>query len=295
MWIDVAFAAPYSGDGIWVWYWEPSILVGLAALTIVYMLLSGPLRLRTGRAIPIPWPRQVAFHMGTLVAFLALVSPIDHLADVYLLSVHMVQHLLLLVVSPPLWLLGIPPDWFTLSSNGWLGRLWRQVTRPVVAFLIFNVVLWVWHIPALYDAALLNENVHILEHLMFLAAAVVGWWPMLGFLPAIAPRASYPVQIFSLFAMMLSSTALGAFISLARSPIYTFYINAPAVLNGLPLPPLTPGPRLWGLSIMDDQQLAGLVMWMPGNMIFFLALMVVVALWLRDQERKASQPTSTLK
>jgi len=116
---------------------------------------------------------------------------------------------------------------------------------------------------------------------------VVGWWPAVGCLPLIAPRSSYPVQIFYLFAMMMSSTALGAFISLARAPIYPFYINAPAVLNGLVMPRLTPGPRLWGLSVMDDQQLAGLVMWMPGNLIFFLALMVVVALWLRDQERQA--------
>jgi putative membrane protein len=284
-----------SGDGIWLWNWQPSILIGLALLTVAFLLLCGPLGQRRGWKAPGPW-RQAAFHLGTLVAFLALVSPIDHLSDVFLLSAHMVQHLLLLMVAPPLWLLGIPPDWFAaVPLKGWLGDLWRQLTRPVAAFLIYNVVLWVWHIPTLYDAALLNENVHILEHLAFLAVAVISWWPILGFLPTIAPRSSYPVQIFYLFAMMLSSTALGAYISLARSPIYPFYINAPAVINGLALTYLTPGPRLWGLSVMDDQQLAGLVMWMPGNMLYFAALMIVVALWLRQQERLATTPKANIK
>jgi cytochrome c oxidase assembly factor CtaG len=284
-----------SGDGIWLWNWQPGILIGLALLTAGYMLLCGPLGQRRGLKVPGPW-RLAAFHLGTLVTFLALVSPIDHLSDVFLLSAHMVQHLLLLIAAPPLWLMGIPPDWFaTVPLKGWLGDLWRQLTRPVAAFVIYNVVLWVWHIPTLYDAALLNENVHILEHLAFLAAAVIGWWPMLGFLQTAAPRSSYPVQIFYLFAMMLSSTALGAYLSLARSPIYPFYINAPAVINGFALPYLTPGPRLWGLSVMDDQQLAGLVMWMPGNMLYFAALMVVVALWLRQQERLASTPKADIK
>jgi putative membrane protein len=277
-----------SGDGIWVWNWQPSILIGLALLTAGYVLLSGRLRRASERSAP--WPRRLAFHLGTLAAFFALVSPIDHLSDEFLLSAHMVQHLLLLLAAPPLWLLGIPPDWFAnVSLKGWPGGLWRRLTRTVAAFLIFNAVLWAWHIPALYDAALLNESVHIFEHLTFLAAAVIGWWPVLGCLPAAAPRSSYPAQIFYLFAMMLSSTALGAYISLARSPIYPFYINAPPVLNGLVLPALTPGPRLWGLSVMDDQQLAGLVMWMPGNMIYFIALMAVVALWMHEQERQAQK------
>ena len=242
-----------SGESIFVWFWEPSILIGLAALTAAYILLFSPLGRRFSKSKPAPWPRQLAFHLGTLVVFLALVSPLDHLADDFLLSAHMVQHLLLLMVAPPLWLVGIPPERFSAASSGWLARTWRWLTRPLAAFLIFNVVLWVWHIPALYNAALLNEDVHILEHLMFLASAVVGWWPVLGFLPGIAPRCSYPLQILDLFVMMLSSTMLGAFISLARYPIYPFYENAPAVLNGLALPPLTPGPRLWGLSVMDDQ------------------------------------------
>ncbi len=289
-------AAPGSSSGasIWVWNWQPTILIGLALLTAAYLLVSGTLRRQQGRKIP--WPRQLAFHLGTLVTFFALVSPIDHISDEFLLGAHMVQHLLLLMVAPPLWLLGFPTDWFTGSTLiSWLGRLWRGVTRPLAAFLIFNGVLWIWHIPALYDAALFDETIHIFEHLTFLAAAVVGWWPVLGFLPGIAPRSSYPVQIFYLFAMMMSSTALGAFISLARTPIYPYYVNAPAVLNDLALPLRTSGPRLWGVSGMQDQQIAGRVMWMPGNMIYFITLMAVVALWLRDQERQASRPKPTIK
>ena len=286
-------SAVFSGSGIWTWNWQPSILIGLAAWTMGYILLVGPIRRRAGWNLQAGWLRQATFHLGTLVAIVALVSPLDTISDIFLLSAHMIQHLLLLMVAPPLWLMGIPRDWFSpYHFPGRLGGLLRWLTQPVVAFLVFNGTLWIWHIPTLYDAALYNENVHILEHVMFLSAAVIGWWPILGFLPSAAPRSSYPVQIFYLFAMMISSTAMGAFISLAKNPIYPFYNNAPGVLAGLPLPPLTPGPRLWGLSVMDDQQIAGLVMWVPGNMIYFFELMLILGLWFRDQEHQEYAPTS---
>lgn len=279
-----AVLTAFSGQGIWVWTWEPSILIGLAALTVGYVLLNGRLQ-RPGWKPANAW-RQTAFHLGTLVAFIALVSPLDYLADTFLLSAHMVQHLLLLMAAPPLWLLGLPGEWFASRAlPGRLGAALRRLTLPVTAFIIYNTVLWVWHVPGLYEAALRSESIHILEHLMFLAAAVIGWWPVLGFLPRAAPRPGYPAQLLYLFGMMISSTALGALLSLAKAPIYTFYINAPRVLNGLALPPLTPGPRLWNLGVLDDQQIAGLIMWMPGNMLYFVVLMIVLGLWLRQQER----------
>jgi putative membrane protein len=271
----------FSGQGIWIWTWEPSVLIGLTALTLGYALLTRRLRLASTR-----WPRQAAFHLGTLVAFIALISPLDHLADQYLLSAHMVQHLLLLMVSPPLWLVGIPPDLFrSLRIPRWMGSTLRWLAAPIAAFAIYNLVLWIWHIPAFYEAALYNEPLHILEHLSFQAAALLGWWPVLGFLPEITPRPAYPVQFLYLFATMLSSTALGALLSLAKTALYPFYANAPRVLNGLPLPTLTPGPRLWELGVLDDQRIAGLIMWLPGNMLYFIALMIIFGLWMRQQER----------
>jgi putative membrane protein len=255
--------------------------------TLGYVLLVGPIRKRAGWGPPLRWERQLSFHLGTLVLFIALVSPLDHLSDVYLLSAHMVQHLLLILIIPPLWLMGMPNGWLdAYIPSGLFQKFIHWITRPVTAFLIFNGVFYAWHIPALYDAALFNENVHILEHLMFLAVAVVGWWPVLGFLPKAAPRAGYPMQMLDLFLMMVFSTGLGALITLAKDPIYPYYLNAPRELGSTPLPAFANGPRLWGLSIMDDQLAAGLIMWVPGNMIFFTAFMIVLATWFKSEEIK---------
>ncbi|MDR3575853.1 MAG: cytochrome c oxidase assembly protein [Anaerolineaceae bacterium] len=282
-----------SAKTIWVWSWEPSILIGLALWTIGYILLVGPIRNRKGWLPLLSWQRQTFFHLGTLVAFVALVTPLDHLADIYLLSAHMVQHLLLLMVAPPLWLLGMPQGWFDdYIRSDRLQKILRWISNPVVAFLIYNLVFWGWHIPSLYDAALYNETIHIFEHLMFLAVAVIGWWPVLGFLPKTAPRASYPVQMLYLFATMVSSTLLGAYISLAQSPIYTFYLKAPPVNGVVPLPPFANGSRLWGLSIMDDQEIAGLIMWVPVNTMYLFEFMAVLHVWFRKEEKKDRQDTN---
>jgi putative membrane protein len=284
-----AFSSPRT---IWVWSWEPSILIGLALWTLGYILLVGPIRKRKGWLPLLSWKRQALFHLGTLLAFVALVTPLDHLSDVYLLSAHMIQHMLLLMVAPPLWLLGMPNGWFDAYMSARFEKILRWITNPVVAFLIYNVVFWGWHVPTLYDAALYNETVHILEHLMFLGVAFIGWWPVLGFLPKAAPRASYPVQMLYLFATMVSSTLLGAIISLATTPIYPFYLNAPPVNGIIPLPPFVNGARLWGLSIMDDQQIAGLIMWVPVNTMYFVEFMAVLFIWFRKEDKKDRQQTN---
>ncbi len=280
--------SPFStGQGIWIWTFEPSILIGLAALTLGYILLVGPVRRRMGWQPAAGRWRQAAFHLGSLVAFIALVSPLDHLSDEYLLTAHMIQHLLLLIVAPPLWLMGIPGGWLDGPvGNGRLQKAMKWITRPVVAFTVFNAAMWIWHVPSLYDAALNDEGVHIIEHLTFMAAALIGWWPMLGFLPRAAPRAAQPMQLLYMFVLMMSSTGLGALLSLAKVPLYPFYIDAPKVLGGLPLAVGVPGPRLWGLSVMDDQQLAGLIMWVPGNMVYFAGLMVILSRWFSSEEKR---------
>ena len=277
----------YSVKTIWVWSWEPSILIGLALWTLGYILLVGPIRKRKGWTPILSWKRQALFHLGTLMAFVALVTPLDHLSDIYLLSAHMIQHMLLLLVAPPLWLLGMPNGWFdAYITSGRVQKFLRWITNPVVAFLIYNFVFWGWHVPTFYDAALYNGYLHIIEHIMFLCVAFIGWWPVLGFLPKTAPRASYPVQMLYLFATMVSSTLLGALISLATSPIYPFYLNAPLVSGVIPLPAFANGSRLWGLSIMDDQQIAGLIMWVPVNTLYFIEFMAMLNLWFRREEKK---------
>jgi cytochrome c oxidase assembly factor CtaG len=126
----------------------------------------------------------------------------------------------------------------------------------------------------------------VAEHLAFMAAAVIGWWPILGFLPKVAPRPSYPLQLVYCFALMVPSVALAAIITFARNPIYTFYLSAPAVAGSMALPSFANGARLWGLSVMDDHQISGVIMWFPGNMVYFMAFMVTLNYWFHENERK---------
>jgi putative membrane protein len=255
--------------GIWVWTWQPSILIGLAVLIALYRWATTAPGRRWGLA-PVSRGRQASFYLGTLLVFLALVSPIDHLADDYLFSAHMVQHMLLMMIAPPLWLIGLPGGLVDKLVPQRLVGAARLVSKPVVAFAIYNGVLWIWHIPNLYDAALASEDLHIVEHLFFIAAGVIAWWPMLGKSEKAAPSASPAVQMIYLFLMMFPMTLLAALLTFARYPVYPFYSSAP---------------RLWGLSVMDDQQAGGLLMWIPGNMIYFMPFAFAFFRWFEKQDR----------
>jgi cytochrome c oxidase assembly factor CtaG len=275
------------GQSIWVWAWDPSILIGLAIWTAGYIYITGPLLRRKGWTPAINPLRQISFHLGTLVAFLALVSPLDHLSDEFLLSAHMLQHLLLIMVAPPLWLIGFQATWLDpLIQKGWFSSLVKASTRPVPAFFIYTGVFLIWHVPTFYTAALDNEVIHAFEHLSFMASALVGWWPILGFLPKTAPRPTYPGQMAYCFLLMIPTTMLAALISFSSGPIYPFYEDAPTVIGAHLASAQVGGSRLWGISVLEDQQISGLMMWVPANMTYFLAFMVVLSHWFNENDRK---------
>ncbi len=251
------------------WNFSPSIWLGFALLAGLYALAVGPLRQRYSWGAPVSKNRQAAFYLGMLIAWLALVSPLDYLSDYYLLAAHMVQHLLLILVVPPLWLAGLP-DWLVdrALAARFLQPLFYQITRPLPAFIFFNGLFLLWHLPGLYDAALGNEGIHILEHLCFLASAIIGWWPVLGPSRRFAPPASQPFQMLYMFFNMFPGTALGAIITFSPNPPYPFYAGVQ---------------RLWGLTVQADQQLAGLIMWIPGTMVFFTLFSVIFMRWFSAQ------------
>lgn len=250
------------------WNFAPSVLLGLALWTAGYAVVVGSLRHRRGWGPAVPLPRQSAFYLGSLCALVALVSPLDTLGDSALFSAHMAQHMLLTFAAPALWMVGMP---------GWLirrfvpVRLSRLLSHPLVAFTLFNGVMWAWHIPAAYDTALQFEPLHILEHLTFIAAALIGWWPVLG--PDQAGGLRLPYKLAYLVPSMFSCTALAALITLSSIQLYPFYGHASA---------------LWGLGPLADQQLGGLVMWLPGDMIYVI-LIVWTFLRLIDQDTLEQQ------
>jgi putative membrane protein len=257
------------------WNFSPSIWLGFMLLVGVYALSTGPLRQRYGWGKPVSNSQQTAFYLGTVAAWLALVSPLDYLGDNYLLSAHMIQHMLLILVAPPLWLAGLP-DWLVdrALSARFLGSVVNKVTRPVPAFLIFNGLFLVWHLPSLYDSALASEEIHIIEHLCFLGSAIIGWWPVVGPSRRFARPASQPFQMLYLFFNMFPTTALGAIITFSAYPPYPFYETVQ---------------RLWGFTVQADQQLAGLIMWIPGTMVFFAFFSLVFMHWINAQSSEEEE------
>lgn len=252
--------------GLGDWTFEPTVTLGLVALVAAYVIAVRRGRLRRDDDVS-PWLgstrwRAWMFGLGVLTAFLALESPVDTGGDNYLLSLHMVQHLVLMMVSPPLVLLGIcgmrPPD--PARAPG-LRRLWTAITRPLPATVLFNAVLLVWHIPTLYDTTLRNEAAHIVEHITFIAVGVVLWWAVVD---PIRGEGTTPISPFQKIAALavagVPPTVLGLIFSVASNPFYEFYARAP---------------RLWGLSPVTDQQVAGVVMFGLGNLIYFAAISVI--------------------
>ena len=260
---------------VWThWHGHPEALIGLAILEGAYLLAVGPLRERHGLADVIESRQVATFTAGVLVIFVSLVSPIHVLADSYLFSAHMVQHVLLTLVAPPLLILGTP-DWLLrpLLRPNVVFRLARVATHPVVAFAIFNIVFSVWHMPSLYNTSVTNHGVHIGEHLLFIATAVLMWWPIASTMPEL-PRLSYPLQMSYLFLLSIAQIIVFAMITFAEEPLYQFYVEAP---------------RIWSVSPLVDQQIGAIIMKIGGGAIFLTILVVAFFRWFNKEEetRKA--------
>ena len=241
---------------------------------------------RAGQGAMVGTSRVIAFGSGLLTVFLALVSPIDALGGV-LFTGHMIQHLLLMVIAAPLLVIGAPllpmlwslPRAARLGSGRWWLRSRRLrafvegLTAPAVGWLLYALTLWVWHVPTLYRLALRNEAVHELMHLSFLAAGLLFWWSLLQ--PLGRRRLNIGMGILYLFTTTLHGMALAVLITLAREPLYY-----PRSLG------------LWGLSPLEDQQLAGLLMWVPPNLIYLGILVTLFFKWMQSIDEMRSRATA---
>jgi putative membrane protein len=196
--------------------------------------------------------------------FFSLNGWLHDLSDYYLFSAHMVQHLLLTLLVPPLLIAGTP-GWMLrpLLQRSSIGALARRLTAPKVCFATFNIVLAMWHLPFMYNAAMANHPLHIVQHLMFMAAAVMLWWPVMSPLPEL-PRLSYPMQMLYLFLTTIPMSIVAVYITYSGNLLYRAYAAAP---------------RIGGLSPLDDQLLGGLIMWIPGGLIFFAVISVIFFQW----------------
>lgn len=227
--------------------------------------------------------RAASFVLGVLVLLFALVSPLDVLGDGYLFSAHMAQHLLLIEVVPPLLLLGLPPG-AVARLLAWppADRLERTLGRPAPAWLLGTGVLWAWHAPALYNAALASEGIHVVQHLSFLVAATVFWWPVLA--PLSARRLPAWAAVGYLFAGAFANSVLGIVLTFSPPGLYPAYLRPADPLGILPL--LRDG---WGLTPAADQRLGGGLMWMIGGLVYLLAIALVVARWYSAADEAADE------
>ena len=214
----------------------------------------------------------VAFLLGVNVIFWTLFTPLDRLADDYLFSAHMVLHLLLSFAGAPLMVLGIP-DWLItpLLRNRVILKIGQFVTMPILTGVLFNANLWFWHAPPIYNAMIVNLPLHIVSHLLFIITGVLFWWPVLS------PMKEGPL----------------APLSIGKKMAYLFFSDMPMVLLGAGLTFVSPlyvryiyAPHIWGLSAATDQQLAGLLMWIPGSIFFIVVVSILFLQWMQAQDVK---------
>lgn len=267
-----------SGPFWTTWRISPSVAVGVFGLVAAYLAWVGPLNRRR----PDPGDRPVhrgqvaAFLGGALTLLIALGPPLEDWAEL-LLSGHMVQHLLLTLVVPPLLLLGTPA-WVLAPVLRWraVAQVGYVLTRPVVAFALASAVIVLWHIPVLYDASLRSVPIHVLQHQLFLITGVLAWWPLVGPLPA-WPRLSLPVQCLYLFLLTIPGGVVGANITLATPGLYAPYMEVP---------------RMWGIELAVDQEAGGLIMWVGTNTIYLALISVVFFRWAAREEAVDRRPAT---
>lgn len=230
---------------------------------------------------PTPLVQPLAFFGGCVALLLALNGPLHDLSDYYLLSAHMVQHLILTLVAPPLWLAGTPGHLADAMLEPVVrgrigGAVARGVTHPLMALALYAVALIGWHLPGPYGAALERHGWHVAEHLTLIGTAVLAWWPILSPSRRL-PALPYAAQLLYLFVFGIPMTVVAAFVTGADQPLYPWYAAAP---------------RLFGLTPLADQQLGGVIMWVPAGVIPLVAFTVVFFRWVAA-EPDEPEPSTT--
>lgn len=262
------------------WDTQPLVVIPLFATMTIYVLGLRRLWTRAGTGRGISRWEATSFAAGWLTTAVAVVSPVAWLSEI-LFSIHMTQHTLLLLVAAPLLAFGQPLLaclWaFDTEMRERIARpfrgphftsLWHYVTAPLSVFLLQTAALWLWHIPSWYQAALRSATIHALEHVCLLVAGSLFWWAMVR---GRYGRMGYGLAVVYVFLTALHSGALGALATIAPAPWYATYVQQASA---------------WGIDPLDDQQLAGILMWIPASVVFIVLGLALLAAWLGEAERR---------
>lgn len=275
---------PRNMDELWhTWGWEPGSLIGLGLTAVLY----GMGLQRTWRASGVGhgirrW-EAACFIGGWIALFIALVSPLHPWGQV-LFSAHMAQHEILMLVAAPLLVIGRPMIAFLRALPGsWASALarasnrrgwqifWGFITAPLVAWFVHAAVLWLWHAPALFQATLHSEWVHAAQHTSFIVVSLLFWWALIH---GGRSATGYGVAVLYLFTTAIHSGFLGALLTFAKSTWYPDY---------------TGRTDSWGMTALEDQQIGGLVMWVPACTVYIVAGLALFAGWLRESQRRVEK------
>jgi putative membrane protein len=269
-------------DLLTTWAWEPGTIIPLVLSGWLYAQGIWRLWSAAGVGHGIKVFSAGCFAAGWISLTLALISPLHPWGQV-LFWPHMAQHEILMLISAPLLVLGqpmavflkaLPPAWARSlaamgNSRGWLG-VWQWITAPFVAWVIHGIALWVWHVPMLFEATLHSEFIHALQHLSFLFSALLFWWAVIhGQRRSLA----YGMAVLYLFTTALHSGLLGAMLTFSTRPWYPTYAHT--------------GPQ-WGLTPVEDQQLGGLIMWVPAGLVYVAVGLALFAAWLNESDRRTA-------
>jgi cytochrome c oxidase assembly factor CtaG len=271
-----------SPDNVWsAWSIEPLVVVTLLVSAALYARGLSRLWSVAERGAGVRRWEAAAFAAGLVVLAVALMSPLHAMGGV-LFSAHMTQHELLISIAAPLLVLGRPlipfvwafsPNW-RRTLGAWTRRrgvsgAWSPLSRPSIAFCLHAIALWVWHLPGLYQATLTSEVMHSLQHVTFIATALLFWWAILS---ARGEGVGRGAALIFLFLTLLQTGALGALLAFSPTLWYPAYAETA---------------RAWGLTPLEDQQLGGLIMWIPGSLVYLAAGLWIFGGWLRESESRS--------
>ena len=273
------------GDFLSAWSISGPQFIIVAFLASVYLVGALRLQIRSGwQAIPI---RKMLFAVGGYaILFFAVAGPPEAFSEDMFFA-HMTQHILIAMVASVLLLAATPMAAYlwalpegvraglapSLAEDGWLRKITASLTNPKFSLLAFVLTLWGWHIPEAYSLAVENEIVHLVMHLSMFTTSILFWWPIIG-PPPVRSQLTDPQRIVYLILVVTPTAVLAAFITFSNTVIYTTYIDTPHHFT------LTPN---------EDQRIGGLLMWIPGNIVYLATLTTLFLRWFSREDRKNRQ------
>lgn len=252
------------------WHTEPALIGGLLFICWCYAIIVGPYRTKFSPDLPYSHRHTLWFSAGVITFYLAVGSPLDAMGENFLFFAHMIQHNILMYLSPLFLLLGIPKEIVDeyLENKPVLEKLLKFLFHPIIAGLLFTFVFSFWHFAAFYEAAIRNKTIHMAEHLSMFFTSVAMWWPICGPSKRIPPS-KYGPQMLYILAIMLGQTPIFAVLTFSKEVLYDTYFYAERVMN---------------LSPLEDQKTGGVLMKLANMIVSVSVLSSIFYRWSKEQK-----------